>query len=181
MLLSEKKANTSKPPLLIGDYVRVAIEGRELDEVYRIPRTAFRENEKVWIAAEDGTLQIRNVETVWRDADAVLIRKGLKVGEKLIVSDLQSPVEGMALRTDASEPEATAEPPFMRPEGGGGGFRFRPGGPGGGPPGQGPPPEVRKRMMEQGGGFPPGGGRMGGNRQGQGADPEKRAMNQGRP
>jgi hypothetical protein len=92
--ISEKK----HPPLLIGEYVRMEIEGRQLEKVYRIPRTALRDNTRIWLVSNDGKLEIRSVETVWRDAQTVLLTDGLQPGEQLIVSDLSKPVRGMPLQ-----------------------------------------------------------------------------------
>ncbi len=90
-------------PLLIGEYVRVAIKGQQLHEVYRIPRTALRDNTHVWIAGEDGKdrkLRILEVDTLWRDRDAVLLKDGIKPGDLLIVSDLSTPVDGMPVKIE---------------------------------------------------------------------------------
>ena len=87
-----------QPPLLIGEYVRMEIEGRQLKKVYRIPRTALRDNTAIWLATNDGKLEIRTVETLWRDAQTVLLTDGLQPGEQLIVSDLSKPVNGMPLQ-----------------------------------------------------------------------------------
>jgi len=95
--LDQQGKETKGPPLLIGDYVRVEIEGRELKDVFKIPRTALRDNSKIWIERGDGLLHIRQVEVVWRDPQYIFLRDGLKEGERLIVSDLATPVEGMAV------------------------------------------------------------------------------------
>lgn len=92
------------PPLLIGEYVRVEIMGQRLEDVYRIPRSALRDNSTIWLLSSTNTLQIVPVQTIWRDAGHVLMKNGLEPGMRLIVSDLAAPVDGMALRdnTDAS-------------------------------------------------------------------------------
>jgi len=92
-------AREDKPqPLIIGEYVRVGIEGEELHNVFRIPRTALRNDREIWIADEDGRLAIRPVRIVWRDEESVLVQDGLQTGELLVVSDLAVPVDGMAVR-----------------------------------------------------------------------------------
>jgi hypothetical protein len=93
----------SRPPLLIGEYVRLEIEGRKLNNVYRLPRTALRDNTRIWLVSKDGKLEIRNVETLWRDAQTVLLTDGLQPGEQLIVSDLSKPVDGMQLQVAPQE------------------------------------------------------------------------------
>jgi RND family efflux transporter MFP subunit len=103
--------NKDRPPLLIGEYIRVNIEGRKLDSVFQIPRTALRDNSTVWIVGENETLKIRKVSPVWRDADIVLLQNELKPGERLIVSDLAAPVEGMQVRVDTLKSEMKSDQP----------------------------------------------------------------------
>ncbi|MEE4358576.1 MAG: efflux RND transporter periplasmic adaptor subunit [Desulfococcaceae bacterium] len=96
-----ENSGTAPPPMLIGEYVRVAIQGREIPDVYRIPRTALRDNNTVWIE-EEGKLRIRPVEIVWRDSDTVFLASGVENGENLIVSDIPAPIENMSLRVSTS-------------------------------------------------------------------------------
>jgi RND family efflux transporter MFP subunit len=93
-----KPGHREMPPLLLGEYVEIEVEGKMLQNVYRIPRTALRDNSEIWIATEGVKLEIRNVETLWRDARTVLLRKGLQPGDRLIVSDLPMPVNGMPVQ-----------------------------------------------------------------------------------
>lgn len=86
--------------LLIGEYLRMEIEGQQLQNVYRIPRSALRDSANIWILSGDGKLEIRRVETLWRSAQTVLLRDGIRPGEQLIVSDIPNPVHGMPLQAD---------------------------------------------------------------------------------
>jgi RND family efflux transporter MFP subunit len=115
--LGLKAPDSPQPPLLVGEYVRAEIQGHSLDRVYRIPRTALRENSRIWIAGEDGLLHIREVETLWRDANHVLLREGLEPGEKLIVSDLAAPVEGMKIRVSKPENDVPSQQRLRRVKG----------------------------------------------------------------
>jgi RND family efflux transporter MFP subunit len=108
--LGLKDVDRDRVPLLIGEYVRVEIQGRKLDRVFQIPRTALRDNSSVWIATENQTLEIRKVRPVWRDADIVLLQDGLNPQERLIVSDLPAVVEGMSVRVDALQSEIKSDP-----------------------------------------------------------------------
>ena len=101
--LNEPKQN--RPPLLIGEYVRVKIQGRKLDNVFQIPRPALRDDSNVWIVDENEALEIRKVSPIWRDADIVLLQNELKSGERLIISDLAAPVAGMTIRVAGSKSE----------------------------------------------------------------------------
>ncbi len=93
----------SDPPLLIGEYVRVEIDGRHLDQVFAVPRSVLRDEDTLWMLGDDQKLEIRSVNPVWRDNETVLIRDQLKAGERLIVSDLPAPVAGMELGVDAPD------------------------------------------------------------------------------
>lgn len=92
--------NPERLPLIIGEYVRVEIEGETLHDVFRIPRTALHNDAEIWLATEDGKLAVRPVETVWREEDHVLVRDGVQAGDSLIVSNLAVPIDGMTIRID---------------------------------------------------------------------------------
>lgn len=105
-----------RPPLLIGEYVRVEIQGQALRDVYRIPRTALRDGDTIWVAGGGDTLQIKPVDIVWRDDRFVLITDSLDPGDRLIVSDLATPVAGMRVDPTAGSP---AESPAVSGTSGG--------------------------------------------------------------
>jgi RND family efflux transporter MFP subunit len=99
-------------PLLIGEYVRVEIEGPTVTQVFRIPRVALRYNDTIWVVGDASTLDIRSVRTIWRDKQTVFLEEGLNPGDQLIMSDLAAPVAGMKIRvegTDTMEPARSAE------------------------------------------------------------------------
>jgi RND family efflux transporter MFP subunit len=109
--LGLNRSRQDRPPLLIGEYVRVEIQGRKLDSVFKLPRTALRDNSRVWIAGQNHTLEIRKVRPVWRDADIVLLKDDLTPGEQVIVSDLPAPVQGMSLKIDVSKSQIKNDRP----------------------------------------------------------------------
>jgi RND family efflux transporter MFP subunit len=104
-------SHQDRTPLLIGEYVRVNILGRKLDNIFQIPRTALKDNSNIWIVGENQTLEIRKVRPVWRDAEVVLLKNGLSSGEQLIVSDLPAPVEGMTVRVEPLTSEMKSDQP----------------------------------------------------------------------
>jgi multidrug efflux pump subunit AcrA (membrane-fusion protein) len=104
----EGKAGAEKElPLLLGSYVRVEIEGAEVDNVAEIPRSGLQPNGKVHLLDSNGELVIKQVTVVWGRPDTVLVRGGLKTGERLVVTTLGAPVAGMKLRA-SKQPEAGA-------------------------------------------------------------------------
>jgi len=106
--LRTKPGRQTVPPLLIGEYVRAEVEGRQLDGVFVVPRTALRDDSTVWIMNTDRTLSIRTVAPVWRDERTVVLQNDLHAGELLIVSDLPAPVEGMELQPKPAHSQASA-------------------------------------------------------------------------
>ncbi len=84
-------------PLLLGSYVTAYIDGGVLENSYAIPRKAFRDNGKIWVLGQDGHLDIREVSAGWRDEDFILLTQGLAPGERVVMSALSAPLQGMKL------------------------------------------------------------------------------------
>jgi len=85
------------PPLLIGEYVSICLIGKQLKNVCRIPRTALRQNEFLWVVSPEKTLNIQKVIVDFRDTQDVLITQGIKTGDQIIVSEIGAPVQGIQL------------------------------------------------------------------------------------
>ncbi len=98
VLISVKNPLKGAQPLLLNEYVRIEIKGAPIENAYRIPRSALRDDRFVWLATQKGTLEIRTVEILWRDATEVLISGGLTDGELLVLTGLSTPINGMKLR-----------------------------------------------------------------------------------
>ncbi len=88
--------------LLINEMVHVVLYGRNVSDVYRIPRSAFREGSHIWLITEENRLSMMTVETVWSDRDYLYVRADVPPGSGLIVSALGAPVEGMEIRVEAA-------------------------------------------------------------------------------
>lgn len=85
-------------PMLLNEYVHVEIQGTPIDAAYRIPREALHDDGSVWLVSQKHTLDIREVDVVWRDAMDVIISGGVKDDDRLILSNLSTPIRGMELR-----------------------------------------------------------------------------------
>jgi RND family efflux transporter MFP subunit len=88
------------PPLLKGLFVQADIEGKELADVYRLPRSAVSPMRAVKLVDAQQRLEIRQVEWIRTEADFVIINSGLKPGEQVIVSELPVLVAGMKVAVD---------------------------------------------------------------------------------
>jgi len=98
--LRRRSGAAAGPPLLLGEFVRVEITGRELADVVVLPRIALRDGETVWLLKPGNTLDIVPVTPVWRDRDTVVVHNVLNNGERVIISEVAAPVVGMRLRLD---------------------------------------------------------------------------------
>jgi RND family efflux transporter MFP subunit len=88
-----------KPPLAVGLFVTVKIEGRTLPQASVVPRAALHHGNVVWIVDNDNLLHFRNVDVARVHGDAVLVKAGLQDGQMVVVSPLKGVTDGMAVRS----------------------------------------------------------------------------------
>ena len=105
----QEKTQLHKPALAVGSFVKVKISGRQLTNIAKIPSSALRENNTIWLLDNTGRLAIREVEVLRKGEQNIFIDHGLSDGDKLVVSPLVGAVEGLKLRT--SSPEQKGQPP----------------------------------------------------------------------
>ncbi|MGH0031820.1 MAG: efflux RND transporter periplasmic adaptor subunit [Myxococcota bacterium] len=105
------------PPLLLDSFVHLEIQGRPIENVVALDRALLRDRDRVWVMGGDGALEIREVAVAFRGEDEVLISEGLAGGERIVTSELSSPVPGMPLR-DASGEAGEAGTAARDPSGG---------------------------------------------------------------
>lgn len=98
-----------KPPLLVGAYVRVQIEGKQLEDVFAVKRRYLRDGDFVWLMNDESRMEIQPVEIVFRDKDAVYVSDGLEARDRIVTTDISAPVEGMLLRVEGSLDTDVAE------------------------------------------------------------------------
>jgi multidrug efflux system membrane fusion protein len=68
-----------------------------------LPRSALRDGDQVYVVDEENRLRFREVEVLRRRRDAVVIAGGLAPGERVAVSSLVTPVDGMEVRVIEEE------------------------------------------------------------------------------
>ena len=90
--------NPEGPKVLLGSYLRAEIQGQEIPHVANVGRNFVRDGDAVWLLRENNTLEIRPVTIPYRGPDHVLVSQGLQEGDRVIVTDIPSPTEGMPLR-----------------------------------------------------------------------------------
>jgi RND family efflux transporter MFP subunit len=91
---------SAQQPLLLGDFVRVEIVGRTLDNVIAAERALLRTGDTIWIMNEDDELEIVPVDILFRSRDFVYFRNERVASRPVILTDLSAPVAGMKLTTN---------------------------------------------------------------------------------
>jgi len=93
-----RSKNKKRPPLAVGMFVEAEIEGTSSGAVVELPRSVLRGEDVVIVIDEEDRLHFRQVEIFRQEGGAVLVRSGLRSGERICVSPLETPVEGMKVR-----------------------------------------------------------------------------------
>ncbi len=88
------------PPLLIGGFVDVEIEGVAVADLYRIPRAALQADNEVWVV-NDGAVGIVPVRVLQRADNAAYVAGALADGQPVITGGLQFAIEGMSVLSGA--------------------------------------------------------------------------------
>ena len=96
-------------PLPMGTFVAANISGMTVENVIRVPRSAVRGGNQLMIVGDDNRLRIRAVDILKADARYAYLRGGAMPGERIILTAIESPINGMRVRTDDEPPESTTE------------------------------------------------------------------------
>ena len=86
------------PPLLIGKFVNVEIDGMIPDQYFRVRRSALKPDAEVWVVHND-VLNRVPVQVLQRSEDEVFLTGPLEDGQQVVVSGIQAAIDGMAVRT----------------------------------------------------------------------------------
>ena len=93
------------PPLLVGMYTNIAIEGMSLPGHFVIPVSALRPNNTIWTSMSEGILKQETVEFVRQEGNqAVLLAPDLPEGTPIIVSDIALMSDGMRIKVENINP-----------------------------------------------------------------------------
>jgi len=108
-------ASTNAAPLAPGMFVSARLEGASSESLVAAPRSALKRNEFVYVVTADNTIDVRQVRPAQTTADEVLFREGVADGERVVVSVLTSPRQGMAVTPinragEGAEPAAEQAP-----------------------------------------------------------------------
>ena len=102
------KPFATRPPLAMGLFVTIEIEGQHLPKAAVLPRPVLHEDNVVWVIDEDDRLRFRNVDVARVQGDEVIVASGLKDGERIVITPLRAVTDGMAIRAVPVEEESAS-------------------------------------------------------------------------
>ncbi len=92
-------------PLLVGKFVEVEIEGREMDDYFLVPRAALRTGNEVWTVQDGGTVGIVQVQVLQRSGDKAYVTGTatgtLESGQVVVTGGIQFATDGMRVQSEA--------------------------------------------------------------------------------
>ena len=85
----------TKPILPIGLFVEAEINGKQLEDIFMIPNSALTPNDELLFLNQDDALEIRKVSILTKMKNHILVKEGMKAGERVVVSKLSIATNGM--------------------------------------------------------------------------------------
>ena len=105
---SPYKQEEGRPPLAVGLFVEAEIVGKQVENVFVLPRSALQANNQVYVIDSENRLQFRDVDILRTVSEEIYVTGGFKVGETISLSTVNNAVEGMRVRPlDESERAAS--------------------------------------------------------------------------
>ncbi|MYB89145.1 MAG: efflux RND transporter periplasmic adaptor subunit [Proteobacteria bacterium] len=101
----DSQEHTSQPPpLLVGKFVEVEIEGLTPESYFRIPRLALQPGNEVWVIRDGQRVGIVPVQVLQRGDNEIFVTGALEEGQAVVTGGIQFATEGMRVRSrDAVE------------------------------------------------------------------------------
>ncbi len=87
------------PPLLVGEFVEVEIEGLVLERYFKVPRASLKPGNEVWMV-KAGVVKLVPVRVLQRADDEVFVTGSLEHGLAVITGGVQFATEGMPVQTE---------------------------------------------------------------------------------
>jgi len=91
-------SSSAHQELRIGTFVNAKISGKEVKDIVTIPRDALHGANQLYLVDQDNRLHIQEIKVLRNDADYVYSHDTFAAGLRLITTQMEAPVEGMALR-----------------------------------------------------------------------------------
>lgn len=92
------RSGSTPTPLPVGMFVQAKIKGRTIHDVYRVPRSAIRGKDRLLVVDQENRLRLRQVKVLRGLPEDVLLKSGLEAGDRVCLSLVDVPVDGMKVR-----------------------------------------------------------------------------------
>lgn len=93
-----REGQTHEDILRFGRFVQLEIEGKYVENVFRVPRYALTTDGNLWLVDEDRRLQRQHVEVLRAEENQVIINEGLQDGDKVVLTQLTNALPSMKVR-----------------------------------------------------------------------------------
>ena len=109
------RLHSAGPALPIGTFVSASIIARDTVDVIRVPRGAIRGADELIFVGGDNRIEIRSVDILRTDAQYAYLQSGAEDGERISLTTIEAPSNGMMVRPsddipgDAPEKEVGAD------------------------------------------------------------------------
>ena len=100
--LGAATAIDGSPPLLVGKFVDVEIQGLAPQSYFRVRRAALQPGNEVWTVDDNGAVTIVPVRALQRGDDEVYVTGALQDGQAAITGGIQFATNGLLVRTGAA-------------------------------------------------------------------------------
>ena len=100
--LGAATAIDGSPPLLVGKFVDVEIQGLAPQSYFRVRRAALQPGNEVWTVDDNGAVTIVPVRALQRGDDEVYVTGTLQDGQAAITGGIQFATNGLLVRTGAA-------------------------------------------------------------------------------
>jgi RND family efflux transporter MFP subunit len=98
-----KAGGGQRSPLAVGMFVEAEIEGRVVENVFRVPRSALRNKSDVLVIDSDDRLRQRKVDVLRTDFEFAFIRAGIVSGDRVCISPVETFIDGLLVKAVAAE------------------------------------------------------------------------------
>ncbi len=102
-------ASVNETPLPMGTFVAADIVGATVTNVVRVPRTALRGNNQLMFVSSDNRILLQYVDVIRADGQYAYLRSGSLPAERFSMTVIESPLNGMKVRTTDDPPSDGGE------------------------------------------------------------------------
>ncbi|MCO4799633.1 MAG: efflux RND transporter periplasmic adaptor subunit [Colwelliaceae bacterium] len=96
-------SNNPQQEIRMGAFVHADIQGKTVEGILAIPRSALHGANTIYTVDINNKLHIQKIDLLRTDANFVYSLDDLPAGHRLIITMLETPVEGMSLRVSGSQ------------------------------------------------------------------------------